>query len=43
MGPPLSIRLAPEDVEAWAQRYGFSNESVQDVGPYHYAIILRKK
>ena len=43
MGPPLSIRLTPEDVEALAQGYGFSKESAQEVGPYHYAIILRKK
>jgi ubiquinone/menaquinone biosynthesis C-methylase UbiE len=43
MGPPLSIRLTPEDVEALVQGYGFSKESVQEVGPYHYAIILMKK
>ena len=43
MGPPLSIRLSPEDVENLARGYGFSKESVQEVGPYHYAIILRKK
>jgi len=43
MGPPLSIRLTPEDVEALAQGYGFSKDSVQEVGPYHYAVILRKK
>lgn len=43
MGPPLSIRLSPDDVETLARRYGFSSESVQEVGPYHYAIILRKK
>lgn len=42
MGPPLSIRLSPDDVEALARRYGLSSESVQEVGPYHYAIILRK-
>jgi ubiquinone/menaquinone biosynthesis C-methylase UbiE len=43
MGPPLSIRLSPNDVEALARRYGFSSESFQEVGPYHYAIILKKK
>jgi Methyltransferase domain len=41
-GPPLSIRLSPEDVEALASRYSFSRESVQEVGSYHYIIILRK-
>ena len=43
MGPPLSIRLNPDDVETLARRYGFSKESVQEVGPHNYAIILRKR
>jgi ubiquinone/menaquinone biosynthesis C-methylase UbiE len=43
IGPPLSIRLSPEDVEALARRYSFSTESVQEVGPHHYAMILREK
>jgi ubiquinone/menaquinone biosynthesis C-methylase UbiE len=43
MGPPLSIRLSPEEVEALAEGYGFSKESIQEVGPYHYLIILGKK
>ena len=43
MGPPLSVRLTPDDVEALVRGYGFSKDSVQEVGPYHYAIILRKK
>ena len=42
MGPPLSIRLNPDDVEALAGGYGFSRESVIEAGPYHYAIVLRK-
>ena len=43
MGPPLSIRLSPEDVETLARGYGFSKKSVQEVGPHNYAIILRKR
>lgn len=43
MGPPLSIRLSPDDVKALAQRYGFSSESVGEAGPYHYTVILRRK
>jgi ubiquinone/menaquinone biosynthesis C-methylase UbiE len=43
MGPPLSIRLSPDDVETLARGYGFSKESVQEVGPHHYAIIFRKR
>ena len=42
-GPPLSIRLSPEEVDTLAQGYGFSKESLQDVGPYHYAIVFRKR
>jgi ubiquinone/menaquinone biosynthesis C-methylase UbiE len=42
-GPPLSIRLSPGEVEALVRGYGFSKESVQEVGPYHYAIIFRKR
>jgi hypothetical protein len=41
--PPLSIRLSPDDVETLAWGYDFSRESVQEAGPYHYAIIFRKK
>lgn len=43
MGPPLSIRLSPDEVEALVLGYGFSSGSVQEVGPHHYAIILMKK
>ena len=42
-GPPLSIRLSPEEVDTLAQGYGFSKESFQDVGPYQYAIVFRKR
>jgi hypothetical protein len=42
-GPPLSIRLSSEDIEALAGGYGFSKENVEEVGPYHYAIVFRKK
>jgi len=43
MGPPLSIRLNPEEVEALAGGYGFSKESLLEAGPYHYTILFRKK
>jgi ubiquinone/menaquinone biosynthesis C-methylase UbiE len=42
MGPPLSIRLSPAEIEALIGGYGFSKESVQEAGPRHYAIIFRK-
>jgi ubiquinone/menaquinone biosynthesis C-methylase UbiE len=43
MGPPLSIRLSPEEVEALAKGYCFSKVAVKEAGPYHYSIILRKR
>ena len=42
MGPPLSIRLSPEEVEMLTKSYGFSKIAVKEAGPYHYSIILRK-
>ena len=42
LGPPLSIRLSPEEVEALAKGYGFSKVAVKEAGPYHYSIILEK-
>jgi ubiE/COQ5 methyltransferase family. len=42
MGPPLSIRLSPEEVEMLAKGYGFSKVAVKEAGPYHYSIILGK-
>jgi len=42
MGPPLSIRLSPEEVEMLAKSYGFSKVAVKEAGPYHYNIILGK-
>lgn len=41
-GPPLSIRLSPNEVEALVRGYGFSKENVHEAGPYHYAIVFRK-
>lgn len=43
VGPPLSIRLSPEEIEALAGRYGFTKESVRDAGEYNYTVILAKK
>ena len=42
MGPPLSIRLSPEDVEVLAKGYCFSKVAVKEAGPYHYSLILEK-
>lgn len=42
-GPPLHVRLAPEKVEEMVKNYGFNVENVEEVGKYHYGIVLTKK
>ena len=42
-GPPLHVRITPEDVEKIVKNYGFIVKEVEDVGTYHYAIISAKK
>lgn len=42
-GPPLHVRITPEDVEEIVKNYGFIVKEVEDVGTYHYAIISAKK
>jgi ubiquinone/menaquinone biosynthesis C-methylase UbiE len=42
MGPPLSIRLDPEDVEALAGKHGFMKQIMFEVGQYNYMLILVK-
>ena len=41
-GPPLSIRLSPEEVEKMVSPYGFENMTILDIGPHHYEVILRR-
>ena len=41
-GPPLHIRLSPEEVSDMLDPYGFKELSVTDVGPYNYLMQLRK-
>ena len=42
-GPPLHVRITPEDVEEIVKNYGFMVKEVEDVGTYHYSIISAKK
>ena len=41
-GPPIDIRLSPEDVADMLGPYGFNKERTEDVGPYNYLISLNK-
>ena len=39
-GPPLHIRLDPDDVARMVLRHGFETRAVTDVGPYNYMMIF---
>jgi ubiquinone/menaquinone biosynthesis C-methylase UbiE len=41
-GPPMDIRLTPEEVEKLASLHGFAKEEFTEVGPYTYLMILEK-
>lgn len=41
-GPPLSIRLKPEQCIELATSSGFKNPQLYDLKPYHYGIVLTK-
>ena len=41
-GPPLHVRITPEEVEEIVKNYGFASNKAEEVGTYHYAIILTK-
>lgn len=39
-GPPATIRLSPDQVEAVVAPYGFRKETTAEVGPYNYLITF---
>ncbi len=41
-GPPLHIRLSPEDVEDLLSPCGFVQDHFADVGPYNYLVLYKK-
>ena len=41
-GPPMYIRLTPEDVESLVAPHGFRKAQLARVGPYNYLIIFEK-
>lgn len=41
-GPPVEIRLSPEETAALAAPYGLAQETCLDLGPYLYLLIFRK-
>ena len=40
-GPPISIRMTPEELEDLISGYGFKKNKVAEVGPFHYAAMFR--
>lgn len=41
-GPPMEMRLKPEQVIAFATKSGFNSPKTYDLKPYHYGITVRK-
>lgn len=42
-GPPVEIRLSPEETAALAAPFGLARVTCLDMGPYLYLIIFRKE
>jgi len=42
-GPPLRIRLSPEEVETVVAPYGFARTGLAEVGPYNYLMLFVKE
>jgi len=40
-GPPISIRMTPEELENLISGYGFEKNKVVEVGQFHYAAMFR--
>ena len=41
-GPPMNIRIKPEQCIKLAKSTGFVNPNIYDLKPYHYGITLKK-
>jgi ubiquinone/menaquinone biosynthesis C-methylase UbiE len=39
-GPPMAIRLSPEEVESIVAPYGFKKDLLSEVGPYNYLTVF---
>ena len=42
-GPPLNVRITPEEVKNIVENYDLTVKSIEDVGKYHYTVIASKK
>ena len=41
-GPPLHVRLSPDEVTDMLSAYGFIKERFTEIGPYNYLLLLKK-
>jgi ubiquinone/menaquinone biosynthesis C-methylase UbiE len=39
-GPPISIRLSPDELTALVEPFGFTRTGLQEIGPYNYLITF---
>jgi len=37
-GPPLSVRLSPEETEKIITPFGFVRDQITEIGPFHYLL-----
>ena len=42
-GPPISIRLSPDEVAALVEPFGFARMGLQEIGPYNYLMTFVPK
>jgi ubiquinone/menaquinone biosynthesis C-methylase UbiE len=42
-GPPIHIRLRPQDVERFVEPFGFNKQTMKEVGTYHYLMVFSLK
>jgi len=42
-GPPMHVRITPDEVKNIVENYDLTVKSIKDVGTYHYAVIAAKK
>ncbi len=42
-GPPISIRLSPEEVNSLVAPFGFQKTGLDEVGPYNYVMTFMPK
>ncbi len=41
-GPPMDVRLEPQDVLDNIEKYGFLEKEIKQTGPYHYVVLASK-